>query len=54
VPADPHPEQELAPALKSTAHDSLNPISTKSTLMGWTFSMNSLSTTYLKPSMSKT
>jgi hypothetical protein len=54
VPEDPHPEQELPPALKSTAHDKRNPISTKSTLMGLTFSMKSLSTIYWKPSMSNT
>ena len=52
-PADPHPEQELSPpALKSTEQDSRNPISMKSTLMGFTFSRNSFSTIYLKPSMS--
>jgi len=54
VPADPHPEQELPPALKSTAHDRRKPISTKSTFMGLTFSIKSLSTMYWKPSMSKT
>jgi hypothetical protein len=54
VPEDPHPEHALPPALKSTAQDRRKPISTKSTLMGWTFSMNSLSTTYWKPSTSKT
>jgi hypothetical protein len=52
-PAEPHPEQELPPpALKSTEQDRRNPISMKSTLMGFTFSRKSFSTMYLKPSMS--
>ncbi len=41
--AEPQPEQAL-PALKSTEHESRKPMSTKSTLMGLTFSMNSVST----------
>jgi hypothetical protein len=42
------------PDVKSIPQSTLKPLTRKSTLIGSAFIMNSLSTTYLKPSISKT